>query len=332
MIKIIENTLRDGSYEVDFKFSAKNTLDIVTNLDKVGFEYIEVGHGLGLGAYNKEKFGISQETDEVYIKVAKKAAESAKISAFFIPGIGSMDDLTLAKSNGLDLIRCGINISNYKELLPYLEHAKNIGLEVAVNLMKSYAVKSYEFSKITNEVSRWELADIIYLVDSAGCMYPSEIMDYIDRAVQECDVPIGFHGHNNLSLGIANTLQAINSGATYVDSCIRGMGRSAGNAQTEILVIALQRLGMFLNIDVYELYNIAEEIVAPLMKKPQGLTASEVHIGYSKFHSSYSTILSKTAKKYGVRADLLMKAVCDINCLNPSEKLFKNLALELRNN
>jgi 4-hydroxy-2-oxovalerate aldolase len=332
MIKIIENTLRDGSYEIDFKFSEKNTLDIVTSLDKAGFEYIEVGHGLGLGAYNQEKFGIAQETDEVYIKAARRAAEQAKISAFFIPGIGSIGDLTLAKSNGLDLIRCGINISNYKELLPYLEHAKNIGLEVAVNLMKSYAVKSYEFSKITNEVSKWELADVIYLVDSAGCMFPSEIKDYVERAVQECNVPIGFHGHNNLTLGIANTLQAINSGATFVDSCIRGMGRSAGNAQTEILVIALQRLGLFLNIDIYELYKIAEELVAPLMRKPQGLIASEVHIGYSKFHSSYSSILSKAAEKYGVSSDLLMKAVCDINCLNPSDDLFETQALELQHN
>jgi len=137
---------------------------------------------------------------------------------------------------------------------------------------------------------------------------------------------MGFHGHNNLSLGIANTLQAVNSGATFVDSCIRGMGRSAGNAQTEILIIALKRLNLFTNIDIYKLYEIAEKIVFPLMIKPQGLSADEIHIGHSKFHTSYNEILKLTAQSYGVPSKKLMKNVSEINCLNPEKILFEAVA------
>ena len=326
MINIIENTLRDGSYEIDFNFTKENTFKIVSELDKAGFDYIEVGHGLGLGAYNKKACGYSRETDEVYIQTAKEASKTANISAFFIPGIGTIDDIRLAKSSGLDLIRCGININDYEQLIPYLEESKKLGLKVAVNLMKSYAIKSYEFSIITKEISNWQLADIIYLVDSAGCMFPDEVGDYIERAVQEINIPIGFHGHNNLSLGIANTLQAINSGATFVDSCIRGMGRSAGNAQTEILIIALKRLNLFTNIDIYKLYEISEKIIHTLMIKSQGLSADEVHIGYSKFHTSYNQILKSTAESYGVPLKKLMKNVSEINCLNPEKILFQTEA------
>ena len=146
-----------------------------------------------------------------------------------------------AKELGIDFIRIGINIDNFKGTLPYIEYAKSLGLFTAINLMKSYAVKSYEFTKIVKEIDAWQLANVIYLVDSAGCMLLEEVHTYVDRTKQHITTPLGFHGHNNLTLAVAITLEAMKAGATYLDTCVRGMGRSAGNAQTEVMVFLLQQ-------------------------------------------------------------------------------------------
>lgn len=326
MIQILENTLRDGSYVVDFQFTEKQTITVSQGLDRLGFQYIEVGHGLGLGAWNNPKCGLAATDDITYISAAKNSTTTAKIAAFFIPGIGTEEDIRKAKEAGLDFIRLGTNINTFQKTKKYATLAKKLGLMVAINLMKSYGVKSYEFSKIVQEINSWGLADIIYLVDSAGCMMPHEVHEYIDRTKQKITTQLGFHGHNNLSMGVANSIQAIRSGATFVDTCIRGMGRSAGNAQTEIMIWLLSTMGFDMGVDLYKLYQFADEVIVPLMPRPQGLTSEEIHIGVSRFHSSFMPLVEKTINKFSVDKKLLIKNVSDINCVNPSQQLFNEVA------
>lgn len=327
MINIVENTLRDGSYVVDFQFTSQNTHDLTKGLADLGFRMIEVGHGLGLGAWNNPKAGLSKENDREYIRSARKAAPGAEIGVFFIPGIGTKQDMLIAKELGIDFIRIGTNIDNFRITREYLEYAKELGLFAAVNLMKSYAVKSYEFTKIVHEIDHWGMADVIYLVDSAGCMLPEEVFTYIDRTKENITTPLGFHGHNNLSLAVANTIQAMKAGATYLDTCVRGMGRSAGNAQTEVLIYLLQQMGVIGNeISLYDLYEFANHYVVPLMPRLQGLTDEEVHIGVSKFHTSFMPFANSAAEKYAIDKRKLIQKVSAVNCLNPSEDLFYDIA------
>jgi 4-hydroxy-2-oxovalerate aldolase len=330
MIQIVENTLRDGSYEINFQFTRENTFQIVKGLDELGFPFIEVGHGLGLGASLNPKAGRAKETDEIYIQAAKTAARNARIGVFFIPGIGSSADIIQAKRNGIDFIRIGQNIDKVTECRSFVELAKEQGLFVCVNLMKSYGVKSYEFTKIVSEIDSWGLADVIYLVDSAGCMLPQQVFEYIDRTREKISTPLGFHGHNNLSLAVANSLEAINAGATYIDSCVRGMGRSAGNAQTEILVHLLSQMNLLdTRIDLYQLYDFANKSIVPLMKKIQGLTDEEIHIGVSRFHSTFLPFAEAAAEKFNTDKRKLIKKVSEINCINPSSDLFMKIAEEI---
>lgn len=331
MINIVENTLRDGSYVIDFQFDEKQTSLISGGLSKLGFKYIEVGHGLGLGAYQNPKAGLSKEDDTTYIQSAVAAAPDACIGTFFIPGIGSKDDISKAIDNGIKFIRIGSNVDTYQDTLEFVKHAKDAGIMVAVNLMKSYGVKSYEFTKIAKDIDAWQLADVLYLVDSAGCMLPDEVFEYIDRTREKVATPIGFHGHNNLSFANANTIMALKAGATYLDSCIRGMGRSAGNAQTEILVHLLQSMGLSpVQTSIYDLYDFANRYIVPIMPYVQGLSDDEIHIGISKFHSSYTPTLKAVSEKIGVNEKQLMKAVSDINCINPNEELFIKTANKLK--
>jgi 4-hydroxy-2-oxovalerate aldolase len=327
MINVVENTLRDGSYVIDFQFSKKQTYDITKGLGDLGFKYIEVGHGLGLGAWNNPKVGLAKENDTDYILAAKKAAPNANVGVFFIPGIGNIDDIDLAIDNGVNFIRVGTNVDTFTLAQKFVEHVKKRGVMVAVNLMKSYAVKSYEFTEIACEIDKWGTSDVIYLVDSAGCMLPDEVFEYIDRTREKVITPIGYHGHNNLSLAIANTIQAVHAGATYVDTCVRGMGRSAGNAQTEIVVNILQRMGLTsIDTELYKFYDFANKYIVPIMTHTQGLSDKEIHIGISKFHSSYTPILEKISNQTGVHELRLMKLVSDINCINPTEELFLKTA------
>ena len=330
MLNIIENTLRDGSYVVDFQFDKKQTGEISRGLNELGFNLIEVGHGLGLGAWKNSKYGLSKENDEGYITSAIEAAPKADIGVFFIPGIGDFDDLNKAITLGVKFIRIGINIDSYEKTIEYAEYAKKRGVVVAINLMKSYGVKSYEFTEIAKKIHSWELADVIYLVDSAGCMMPDEVYKYIDSTREKISTPIGFHGHNNLSFAVANSLKAVEAGATFIDTCIRGMGRSAGNAQTEIVIYLLQQMRLSpINTEIYKFYEFADKFISPLMKYKQGLSSEEINVGISKFHSSFMPLLKKVSKDQGVSEFRLMKMVSDINCINPTEELFLKIASKI---
>jgi 4-hydroxy-2-oxovalerate aldolase len=250
---------------------------------------------------------------------------------FFIPGVGTTDDINKAVDLGIKFIRIGSNVDTYTNTLKFAEQAKKKGLTVAINLMKSYAVKSYEFTTIAKTIDNWNIADVIYLVDSAGCMIPQDVLEYIDRTREQVSTPIGFHGHNNLSMAVANSMQAIQAGATYIDTCIRGMGRSAGNAQTEIMIYILQKMGLSpVDTEIYALYEFANKYIVPLMPYAQGLSDEEIHIGISRFHSSYTPLLEKVSRQTNVDKKRLMKMVSDINCINPTEELFVTVAKKIK--
>jgi len=330
MATIIENTVRDGSYAVNFQLSLEQSNSIVKGLDELGFEYIEIGHGLGLGAGKSAVTGLAKESDETYIKGAKSVARHSKIGVFFIPGIGSLDDIHMAADLGVDFIRIGVNINRYSDMLAAAKLVKERGLWLGLNLMKSYAVKPYEFLQIVKSIDSWGLGDAIYLVDSAGGMTPEEVFNYIALTREYVVTPLGFHGHNNLSLAVANSLSAVRAGATFVDSSILGMGRSAGNAQTEILTYLLSKEGLLSkDFDQYKLYDFADKVIAPLMTSKQGLNGDAIHIGVSKFHTSYLPLINECAEKYSVDKRKLIKEVSDVNCLDPELKLVMQIASDL---
>lgn len=333
MVTILENTVRDGSYVVDFQFSVEQSNSIVSGLANHGFKLIEIGHGLGLGVSRHPSIRCAKETDAAYIKGAKQVAGTSKIGVFFIPGIGKLDDIRNAKDCGIDFIRIGANVDCYSEMLEAAQLAKQLDLWVGLNLMKSYAVKSYEFLQIARAIDRWQVGDAIYLVDSAGCMTPEEVTTYIDRTREYVQTGLGFHGHNNLSLAIANTCAAARAGAEFVDSSILGLGRSAGNAQTEILTYLLNAEGLSdQQYDQYKLYDFATDVIQPFIKHAQGIDGESVHIGVSKFHSSYLPLIEATAGEFGVSVRELIKEVSDVDCLDPSEKLIEDVAMEIWKN
>jgi 4-hydroxy-2-oxovalerate aldolase len=285
----------------------------------VGFNASNCGHGE------------AAESDEGYIKAAAEVLSTSQFGMFCIPGIGRPSDIDMAASYGMGFVRIGTDVAKVDQSREFIERAKKHGMFVAANFMKSYACEPEFFAKQA-KLSQDFGADVIYIVDSSGGMLPSDLEHYFN-AFQGGDlqgIPLAFHGHNNLGLAAANTLKAIELGATIVDSSLQGMGRSAGNACTEILVSTLQRMGMAEDIDLIAILDAGEKFIRPLMRKT-GVSSIDVVSGYAQFHSSYMGTIRKFASKYKVDPRELIIGLCQVNKVDAPADLVESIAANLMN-
>lgn len=326
-VDLLDCTLRDGSYALDFQFTAKDTALICGALEEAGVRLIEIGHGFGLGA-SGQKFGVAAATDEEYLRAASASLKKARFGAFFIPGIGTKEQLELARAYDMSFVRIGTNITQSAEAEPYIKYARKLGFEVAYNAMKSYVVSPAEFLERVKQTVDWG-AEIVYLVDSAGGMLPSEVKRYIELLQNGVAARLGFHGHNNFMLATANSLAALETGATLLDSTIQGIGRSSGNAQTEVLAALYEKLGIETEMDIIKLMNLGEELIRPRMKASAGISALDLTMAQAQFHSSYLNRIVKAAARFGIDEKLLIMEVSKLDRIDPSEDLVLGVAARL---
>lgn len=281
--KILDCSLRDGNYTFDFQFTTEDTSVLVEALIQANVEWIECGHGLGLRASEMRKGGMPAN-DIDYIKAAKIVAPNAKIGMFCIPEIGTPEDIVSSQEAGLYFIRIGSEAVSVTKAFELLSTARDSGLYTMFNLMKTDQVSPKEFGEIAKKVAD-NGAQVLYCVDSAGGMLPKNVSAYI-TAAQDCGMLLGFHGHNNLQMAIANSLSALDSGATFIDSSLGGIGRGAGNVPTETLVAVLQRAGYDISIDLASLLHLVQQRISPLIKERMTDSSLDVAAGYAQIHSS----------------------------------------------
>ena len=323
---LLDTTLRDGSYAVDFQFTAEDTALIVSALEYAGVRYIEVGHGQGLGAA-RAGHGEPASTDHEYLAAARKALDAATFGPFFIPGIGTEDDLRLARDEGAGFVRIGTDITKLHEAGPFIACARSLGLTVFSNLMKSYAVDAKSFGGCARTASEMG-AEIVYLVDSAGGMLPEDVAAYISSAREATTQPLGFHGHNNLSMAVANTLSAFDHGAEYLDASLQGIGRSEGNCVLEILAAILHRRGAIEDIDINGLLDVSEAFIRPLLRSG-GYSGLGITSGRAHFHSSFLSNVIQTAREFSVDARELILALRGHDTVHPPPELVQQFAKSL---
>jgi 4-hydroxy 2-oxovalerate aldolase len=326
-VEILECTLRDGSYAVDFKFTENDTAVLASVLGKLGFRWIEVGHGLGLGAAKAGK-GTMPSTDERLIEAAKRAAPHALIGCFFIPGVGTADQLRSARAAGLDFVRIGYNAPEIEGAFPYLTLAKELGLKVCLNFMKTYGVSADVFGEKAR-AGAGAGADVIYCVDSAGSMFPEDVHKYLTSARERCPCELGFHGHSNLQFAVANSVEAVRCGATLIDSTLYGLGRSAGNLPTEIAVAVFNNLGIETGIPLFDVMDAAEEFMGPLMSQMQLYDMMSVAMGCSQFHSSFLPKVAAASRKHGVELRRLVVAMGKLDPVNLNDDTLNCVAARL---
>jgi 4-hydroxy 2-oxovalerate aldolase len=326
-VEILECTLRDGSYAVDFKFTENDTAILAGVLDRLGFRWIEVGHGVGLGATEAGK-GKMPATDERLIAAAKRAAPHAQIGCFFIPGVGTADHLKSARAAGLDFVRIGYNAPEIEETYPYLTLARELGLKPCLNFMKTYGITADAFAEKAKG-GETAGAEIIYCVDSAGSMFPEDVRKYLSAARDRCQCSLGFHGHNNLQFAVANSMEAVRCGAVFIDTTLYGLGRSSGNVPTEVAVAVFKNLGIDTGIDLFEVMDAAEEYMGPLMSQMQLYDMMSVAMGCSQFHSSFLPRVAAVAHQHGVELRRLVVAMGKLDPVNLDEDNLNRVAASL---
>lgn len=322
--RLLECTLRDGSYAVNFQFTKQDTANIVRALETVGFDMIEVGHGVGLGASEKTN-QVAAETDEAYLKVTAETVKNADWGMFCIPGIADLSHVHMSANYGMKFIRIGCNVEEYEKTKPFIECAKKYGMLVCTNLMKSYTVTPARLADVMLELEKYG-ADIVYIVDSAGGMLPTELKDYINQVREKSPtLRLAFHGHNNLGMAVANALVAVELDVEIIDTTLLGLGRSSGNVPTEQFLCVLMRKGILLNCDPIAVMDIAEKYIQPLMQI-RNTSSIDLIAGFAFFHSSYMPIIEKYATAYRVDPRHLIMAVsaCDKN--NVSSELVEERA------
>ncbi len=296
-VKILDTTLRDGSYAINFSFTSADTSVICKNLEGAGFEYIEIGHGSGLNASSLE-YGKTAQTDEEYMIAAEESVTKAKYGMFCIPGIARLEDLDLASKHNMGFIRIGTDVTNVEKSEDFIKKAKKNGMFVAANYMKSYALPPEKFAEKVKLSEKFG-ADIVYIVDSAGGMFSENVVDYFKAIRKISNIPIGFHGHDNLGLAVSNSLTAAAIGIEFIDSSLQGLGRSSGNACTEILILALKKKRFETGIDFHKVLDIGQMYVQPLINA-KGKMSLDIISGYADFHSSYMHHIMKYSTKYNI--------------------------------
>ena len=327
-IRIIDTTLRDGSHSMFHQYSTEQIIKITQALAKARVNTIEVTHGDGLGG-SSIQYGFSKITDQEALRSAAGVIGESKLAVLLLPGIGVKEDLEMAYEEGSRVARIATHVTEADITAQHMSFAKQIGMEVIGFLMLSHMVPP---EKVLDQAELMEAygADVVYVVDSAGAMVPEDVRRKVSLLKNNLSVEVGFHAHNNLGLAIGNTLAAIEEGASVVDGCLAGMGAGAGNTPTEVLVAVLNKLGYETGIDLYAVMDAAEDIVRPLMQRPQVIDKSSLSLGYAGVYSSFLLHTFNAARKYSLDPRDILIELGKRKVVGGQEDMIVDLALELK--
>lgn len=323
---IMDVTCRDGSYVSNFQVSLSEQKNICKGLEKIGIPYIEIGHGMGIGASRREDRR-ALHTDEEYLECAASTLTKSKFGVFCIPRIASLDDIRMAHDKGCSFIRVGSNVEDIDATEEYIKTARSLGMTVMSNYMKSYASTIEEFSEAVKKSESWG-SEVVYIVDSAGGMVPDDLKRYYEAIRNVSGLKVGFHGHNNIGMALANSLVATEIGVDIIDCSLQGLGRSAGNTSLEEFIVVLNKLGYEMNVDEVEMLLLSKKFVYPMVKN-KGINPIDVECGIAGFHSSYLQSIHRIAFKYEVNPLSLIKEYCKIDRVNMDENKLEAIAKKL---
>ena len=303
---ITEVALRDGSHIMRHQYTVEQVARIAGRLDEALVPVIEVSHGDGLGGSSLQ-YGLSGTEEMKLIEAAVSVCRQATVAVLLIPGIGTIRELKEAADLGIGLVRVATHVTEGDVAGQHIHTAKELGLEAAGFLMMAHLAPVDELVRQARLMEE-SGADTVYIVDSAGALLPGQVRERVKALKAHTDVNIGFHGHNNLSLALANSLAAIEEGASRIDGSVRCLGAGAGNTQTEVLVAVLDRLGVQTGIDAYRIMDVAEDTVAPIMPFEQVIARDSLVMGYAGVYSSFLLHARRAAERFGVDSrDILLE-------------------------
>ncbi|MDR7242767.1 4-hydroxy-2-oxovalerate aldolase [Priestia megaterium] len=326
-IKITEVSLRDGSHVVKHQFTEAQVKSVTRALDDAGMHYIEVSHGDGLGGSTLQ-YGKSLVDEMKLIEAAVEEAKQATVAVLLIPGIGTVHELKQANSLGAGLVRVATHVTEADVSAQHIEYARKLGMETFGFLMMAHSAPVEKLVEQAKLMERYG-AQGVYITDSAGALLPHEVRERVRALRQSLQVEVGFHAHNNLSLAVANTLAAIEEGATRIDGSVRCLGAGAGNTQTEALIAVLNRLGIDVGIDLYKIMDLAEEVVGPILPGSQEIRKGSLAMGYAGVYSSFLLHAERAAKRFNLDSRDILLELGKRKAVGGQEDMILDVAAEL---
>ena len=307
-VTVHDMTLRDGMHPKRHQMTLDQMKQIATGLDRAGVPLIEVTHGDGLGG-SSVNYGFPAHTDEAYLGAVIPLMKQAKVSALLIPGIGTVDHLLMAKDLGVHTIRVATHCTEADVSEQHIIKARSLDMDTVGFLMMAHMSTPQALVKQAKLMESYG-ANCIYITDSAGYMLPDDVTTRLDAVRQALnpETELGFHGHHNLAMGIANSLAAVEAGASRIDAAAAGLGAGAGNTPLEVFIAVCARMGIETGVDVFKIQDVAEDLVVPIMDHIIRIDRDSLTLGYAGVYSSFLLFAKRAEAKYGVPArDILVE-------------------------
>jgi 4-hydroxy-2-oxovalerate/4-hydroxy-2-oxohexanoate aldolase len=307
-VAVHDMTLRDGMHPKRHQMTLEQMKQIASGLDQAGVPLIEVTHGDGLGG-SSVNYGFPAHSDEAYLGAVIPLMKQAKVSALLIPGIGTVDHLLMAKDLGVHTIRVATHCTEADVSEQHIVKARSLDMDTVGFLMMAHMSTPEALVKQAKLMESYG-ANCIYITDSAGYMLPDDVTVRLDvvRQALKPETELGFHGHHNLAMGIANSLAAVQAGASRIDAAAAGLGAGAGNTPLEVFIAVCSRMGIETGVDVFKIQDVAEDLVVPIMDHIIRIDRDSLTLGYAGVYSSFLLFAKRAEAKYGVSArDILVE-------------------------
>ena len=321
--------LRDGMHPKRHQISIDQMVRIAVALDNAGVPLIEVTHGDGLGGASVN-YGFPAHSDEEYLRAVVPQMTRARVSALLLPGIGTVDHLRMAHDCGVSTIRVATHCTEADVAEQHIGQSRKLGLDTVGFLMMAHMQEPESLAQQAKLMESYG-ANCVYCTDSAGYMLPDDVTARIlaMRAALRPETEIGFHGHHNLAMGVANSLAAVDAGATRIDGSAAGLGAGAGNTPLEVFAAVCERMGIVTGVYLYGLMDVAEDLVVPLMDQPIRIDRDSLTLGYAGVYSSFLLFAQRAGKKYGLSARDILVEMGRRKSVGGQEDLIEEVALEL---